>query len=148
MPPVDMHFGVPPERVFEVLSDPATYADWVVGSRSVERWDPEWPKAGAKFAHTQGKWPVIINDETVVEASEPPHHLQLLAKARPMLVARVILDMQPEAGGTRVTMEERAVSGVAAAIMKIPPNNALTRLRNTESLRRLKRIAENGDVRT
>src|SRR5687767_3747833 len=108
MPPVDLHMAVPPERVFDVLSTPLSYADWVVGSRSVERWDPDFPKPGTKFHHTQGRWPVVIADETVVESSEPPHHLVLLAKARPVLIARVILDLQPEAGGTRVTMEERA----------------------------------------
>src|SRR3712207_4547067 len=42
VPPVEMMFYVPPERVYEVLSGPYTYAHWVVGSRSVDVHDHHW----------------------------------------------------------------------------------------------------------
>ena len=145
MPIAAVTCAVTPERVFEVLSDPETYSHWVVGARSVEGHDPAWPDEGTAFAHTQGKWPLVISDETVAAESDPPRRLVLIAKARPMLIARVDIKLTPEAGGTRVTMEERPIGGLIGPLMKIPPGTTLTRRRNQESLRRLCRLAE-GDV--
>jgi uncharacterized protein YndB with AHSA1/START domain len=142
MPSVDIHVAGPPERVFAVLARPGTYADWVVGSRAVRDADPSWPATGSRFAHEQGRWPLVIDDETEVVASDPPWRLELIAKVRPVLVARVILDLQPEAGGTRVTMEEQPVGGAVAPLLRLPGGSLLTRLRNFESLRRLRRLAE------
>jgi hypothetical protein len=142
MPPVEHYMGVPPERVWEILSDPPTYAYWVVGSRTIERWDPDWPAPGTKFHHTQGRRPLVIHDYTESIAADPPRHLELVAHARPMLDARVIFDIRPEGNGCRVWMEELAIGGLLAPLMRIPPNPQLTKLRNKESLKRIRQLAE------
>jgi uncharacterized protein YndB with AHSA1/START domain len=142
MPPVEHSMGVPPERVWEILSDPPAYAYWVVGSRTVEDWDPNWPAPGTRFHHTQGRRPLIIRDYTESVAAEEPRHLELTAYARPLLIAKVIIDIKPEAGGCRVWMEEVATGGLIAPLMRIPPNPQLTKLRNKESLKRIRQLAE------
>jgi len=142
MSPAALSFDAPPERVFEVLADSRSYSHWVVGSRSVEGDDGRWPAAGSTFAHTQGVWPLIVADETEVAASEPPRRLELVAKARPLLVARVVLELSPEGGGTRVTMDEHPLSGLVAPLLRLPPGALLTRLRNEQALRRLRRLAD------
>jgi uncharacterized protein YndB with AHSA1/START domain len=142
MPPVDLHVDAPPERVWEILSEPKTYEHWVVGSRSIESWDPQFPAVGSKFEHTQGKAPLIIRDITVVDRSEPPRRIELIAQARPLLVARVIVEVAMEGTGSHVTLEEIPVSGLMAPLLKTPPGRALTRTRNRESLRRVRQQAE------
>ena len=142
MPPVSLSTSAAPEQVFEVLSRPPMYAHWVVGSRSIERYDSDWPAAGTKFEHTQGKWPVIIHDETDSTSSDPPRRLELVVKARPVLVAHVVLDLEPAGSGTRILMEEKPMSGLIAPFVGRGPGAALTRLRNKVSLKRLARLAE------
>jgi uncharacterized protein YndB with AHSA1/START domain len=142
VPSVEHSIDAPPERVFEVLAEPGTYTYWVVGSRSVERKDPRFPEVGSSFDHTQGMWPLIIADETEVAESDPPRRLVLIAKARPLLVAKVIVELRPEGSGTRVTIDEEPVGGLLAPLTKLPPGSILTRLRNKESLRRLAQLAQ------
>ena len=142
MPPVSRTTTASPEQVFRVLSAPPTYALWVVGSRSVESHHDGWPSPGSRFEHTQGKWPLIIHDETESAVSDPPRRLELLVKARPVLVARVIIELRPVDGGTRITMEEEPLSGLLAWFVRHPPGALLTQLRNRLSLKRLSRIAE------
>ncbi|HZB77737.1 MAG TPA: SRPBCC family protein [Solirubrobacteraceae bacterium] len=142
MPPVSRTSTATPEQVFRVLSAPPTYAYWVVGSRSVESHDPAWPAPGTRFEHTQGVRPALIHDETESVASDPPHRLELIAKARPVLVARVVVIAQPSGTGTRMAMEEQALEGLAAPLLRTPPGKLLTQLRNRVSLRRLSRLAE------
>ena len=142
MPPVSRTTTASPEQVFRVLSAPPTYAYWVVGSRSIETHPPAWPAPGTRFKHTQGVKPVLIHDETESVASDPPHRLELIAKARPALVARVVLVLRPEGGGTHMTIEEQPMSGLAAPLLRTPPGKLLTQLRNRLSLRRLALLAE------
>jgi uncharacterized protein YndB with AHSA1/START domain len=142
VPPISRTTSASPTAVFEVLSQPETYEHWVVGSRSVERHDPAWPAAGARFKHTQGVWPALIHDETEVVASDAPRRLELTVKARPMLVAHVVVDLQPAGDGTRITMEEQPTGGLLAPLLRLPPGKLLTQLRNRLSLRRLSGLAE------
>jgi uncharacterized protein YndB with AHSA1/START domain len=141
MAPVEMHMDVPPERVWAVLADPPTYSYWVVGARSVERHDPDWPRPGTRFEHTQGKWPLIIHDHTESVDADEPRRLEIIAKARPVLVARVVFQLTPERGGTRVVMEEHSVGGLLHPFANLPPNQQLTQWRNKESLRRVCELA-------
>lgn len=138
--------NVPPERVFACLADPQTYADWVVGSDSVRDADPTWPAVGSRFHHRVGVGPIKINDHTEVIELEAPRRLVLRARARPLGTARVAMGLEARAGGTFVTMEETA--GDPLSYLGINPlTEWLVRLRNVESLRRLKRIAETGVVK-
>jgi uncharacterized protein YndB with AHSA1/START domain len=142
VPPVSRTTSASPEQVYRVLSAPPTYALWVVGSRSVETHDDGWPAPGSRFEHTQGSWPVIVHDETESAVSDPPRRLELIVKARPVLVARVVVDLQPSGTGTRIAMEEEPMSGFLAPFVRVPPGSLLTQLRNRLSLRRLSRISE------
>jgi hypothetical protein len=137
-----MHFDTGAERIFAVLSDPGTYADWVVGARSVEAADGTWPARGSTFRHTQGMWPLVLSDTTSVVSSDPPRRLELEARVRPLLVVRVVLELEPEDGGTRVVMDERPIGGLLELPGRLPPWTELTKLRNLESLRRLRALAQ------
>jgi hypothetical protein len=117
-----------------------------VGSRSVESHDPAWPAPGTGFEHTQGFPPAVIHDETEVVASDASQRLELIVKARPVLVARVVVVLQPSGAGTHITFEEQPMSGLAAPLLRTPPGKLLTQLRNQISLRRLSRLAEAVDA--
>jgi hypothetical protein len=67
--------------------------------------------------------------------------LELLAKARPLPTARVILRLRPEDGGTHVTMIEDLANRLLN-LLGGPLTQLAIRVRNRESLARLKAIAE------
>lgn len=133
-----------PEEVFEVLSDPDAYARWVVGSREIRDADPGFPGAGTKFHHTVGVWPLTIDDHTYVEAVDPPRHLRLRAKARPLGTAVITIDLRPERGGTTITLVEDPGDKLTA-LMFTPLMHLLVRMRNRYSLSRLVELAERGN---
>lgn len=129
----------PPEAVWSVLANPPSYEDWVVGSKEIRRWDPEWPAVGAAFHHTFLIGPLPVKDRTTVLESEPPRRLVLRARARPTGIAHVVLTLAPEGDGTRVEMGEWLVSG-PPALADNPVQRFLINRRNDEALRRLKRL--------
>jgi uncharacterized protein YndB with AHSA1/START domain len=136
---------VPPQRVFDVLSDPRSFGRWVVGSRAIHAADPTWPAPGSVFEHTQGFAPLpLVRDVTTVLASTPPTMLRLRVQARPLTVAHVTLSMVAEGAGTRVVMEE-VPADLRSKITMNPLVDPLIRLRNAQSLRRLKRLAEGAE---
>jgi uncharacterized protein YndB with AHSA1/START domain len=135
------HFSVPPDRVFAVLSDPQAYAHWVVGSKEIRDADPGFPAPGTRLHHSVGFGPITLKDNTTVLESAPPHRLVLRAKARPLGTARVVMDIQPEGAGSRVTMIEDAGDPLTRLVFN-PLTHLLVRGRNTESLRRLQDLAE------
>ena|SRR5215210_8490497 len=142
MPRVSLHFDTTRERTFEVLSEPGSYQHWVAGARSVEAADGTWPAPGSTFKHTQGMWPLVLSDTTRVVRSEPPRRLELEARVRPFLVNHVVLELEEEDGGTRVTIDERPVGGLLELPARLPPWPQLTQVRNLESLRRLRGLAQ------
>jgi uncharacterized protein YndB with AHSA1/START domain len=140
-------FAVTPERVFAVLSDPESYADWVVGSHSIRDADPNWPAVGTRFHHRVGAGPLTVNDHTEVLEADPPRRLLLRARARPLGTAKVELVLAPRAGGTHVTMTEVAGDPLSKlALNRL--TDPLVHRRNRESLRRLRRISETGVIKT
>jgi uncharacterized protein YndB with AHSA1/START domain len=140
------HFNVPPERVFAVLSDPESYDDWVVGAKDIRGADPGFPAPGTRFHHSVGFGPITVKDHTLVMESAPPNRLVLRARARPLGTARVTMDIQPEGGGSRVTMIEDPADPLTKLVFN-PLTHMLVRGRNTEALRRLQELAE-GDGRS
>jgi uncharacterized protein YndB with AHSA1/START domain len=136
-----------PERVFAVLADPETYADWVVGSDTIRDADAHWPAIGSRFYHRVGAGPFKVNDHTEVIDLDPQRTLVLHARARPAGTALVKLTLQPRDAGTYVTMQETAGDSLSRLAIN-PLTDWLVHLRNKESLRRLQRIAETGAVRT
>ena len=135
------HFSVPPERVFAVLSDPECYDDWVVGAKDIRGADAGFPAPGTRFHHRVGFGPITVKDHTLVMESAPPHRLVLRARARPLGTAKVTMDIQPEGGGSRVTMIEDPADPLTKLVFN-PLTHLLVRGRNTESLRRLQQLAE------
>lgn len=138
---VETEIAATPDQVFSVLADAKQYGSWVVGSSKVLSADATFPAQGTRFRHVQGAFGVGIKDDTVVLAAERPYHLRLHVMARPLVRAEVDIQLSATPDGTHLRMEETIVGGVQrrapAAV-----NDALLRLRNKESLRRLRRIAE------
>ena len=131
-----------PEDVFGVLADGWNYGMWVVGAARIRAVDPHWPDVGSRIHHSVGAWPMLLSDDTEVEAVDPPHMLQLRARAWPTGEARVTLTCRPHgAGGTEVVIEEQAISGPATMIPK-PAQDFMLAHRNRETLRRLSFLAE------
>ena len=135
------HVAAPPERVFAVLEDADAYGDWVVGSRRIRGTDPDWPAPGSRVHHTVGVGPLTVSDNTEVLEYVPPQRLVLQARTRPFGTARVMLELVPAEGGTRVTMVEDPGDPLSRLLWN-PLIHLLVRVRNCESLRRLRRIAE------
>ncbi len=133
--------AVPCERVWEVLSQGWIYAQWVVGNSRTRAVDSNWPQPGASIQHSVGVWPLVINDETVVERCDAPHELVLLAKLGPLGAARITMRLRETPQGCRVEMIEVPVAGPAGLI---PDRLALAGIypRNKECLMRLAALAE------
>lgn len=133
--------AVPRERVFAVLADPVTYADWVVGTKTIRDADGTWPSPGARIHHSVGAGPLTIDDSTEVVACEPPARLELLAHLGALGDFRVVLELADVGGEqTRVTMLEGPVGGISRAAG--PAGDAVGHVRNAMSLARLKELAE------
>ncbi len=139
--------AVSPDELFEVLSNPMVYGDWVVGSHSIRDADEAWPAVGSRFYHRVGAGPFTVNDHTEVVEVERPRRLVLHARARPLGTAKVELQLDPHEGGTRVTMIESA-GDLLSRVGINPLTDPLVHIRNRISLRRLRRIAQTGVVKT
>lgn len=139
---IDTRTSASAQDVWDVLMDPDSYGHWVVGSSHIRAVDPEWPAPGSRFHHTVGKWPFALSDHTTAMVVEPPRRLVLKAKARPLGTARVELVLRPEGDGTHVTMIEGPGDRLSRLLFGNPLSQRLLRVRNEESLRRLRRLAE------
>lgn len=129
-----------PEQVFDVLLDAWTYKDWVVGADDIRAVDPEWPAPGSFFHHTVGMGPAKVDDNTKIVSVDPPRRLVLEARARPAGVAHVEFLVEPSPdGGSTVTIEEHPIDGPSAALPDVLTNVGL-KLRNAETLRRLRHV--------
>jgi uncharacterized protein YndB with AHSA1/START domain len=131
-----------PEQVFAVLSDPRSYADWVVGSKDVRGVEGDWPSLGTRFHHRVGLGPLTVADYTEVLEVDADRRLLLDARAQPFGRAHVLLELAPQDGETRVTMTETPADRKSQLVAANRLSDALLRLLNTESLRRLRRLAE------
>ncbi len=131
----------PPETVFGVLSDPRSYAYWVVGSEEIRDADVTWPAQGSRFHHTVKIGPLRLKDDSEVEEVRPGQFLQLKVKGRPLGTARVKIALERADGGTRVTMVEDP-GNTLSALMFNPLMHLLVRARNVWSLDRLAELAE------
>ena len=138
------HIAAPPEQVWDVLSDPYLYPEWVVGSQHTVEADPSWPSPGADFRVRVGVGPLSYVDRTVCEATSGPHRIVLTAGGGGVVGARVEIRLQPEGDGTHVTLVE---TPAIHALRLFPPFHWAIKARNVASLRRLKRLAEQNSAR-
>lgn len=138
-----VHIDAPPEEVFAALLVPDNYADWVVGTKAIRGADEDWPAVGSCLHHTVGAGPVTVRDHTRVEAIDPPKRLVLLAKAGTLGDARIEIVLAPVDGGTELSIDEVPLSGPGDPVPDVLTEPAIF-TRNGESLRRLKRLVEEG----
>jgi uncharacterized protein YndB with AHSA1/START domain len=124
------------DRIWAVLADPMRYADWVVGAKRVRSVEGHWPEKGSKFHHTVGVWPLRLRDNTMAIESNPPQHLALEVRIRPVGRARVDLDLRTTGTGTLVSMTEVPASPALLRWAR-PVIDPLTHQRNVSALRRL-----------
>ncbi|MDQ6607354.1 MAG: SRPBCC family protein [Actinomycetota bacterium] len=130
-----------------MLADPESYGDWVVGSDTIRDADANWPAVGSRFHHRVGVGPLKINDHTEAVEVDPQRRLVMHARARPMGTALISMEWEPRDGGAWVTMKETAGDPLSHIAIN-PLTDWLVHLRNDESLRRLKRIAETGELKS
>ena len=132
----------PPSRVCDVLSDPESYGEWVVGSKEIRNADADFPAPGSRFHHTVGFGPITVSDHTVVEEINRPQRIKLRARARPLGTSHVTLELKRKGrSATEVTMIENPADPLSALFFFHPLTHLLVRGRNDESLRRLAELA-------
>jgi uncharacterized protein YndB with AHSA1/START domain len=129
------------DDVFAVLTDGWTYSAWVVGASRVRAVEKNWPQPGSSIHHSVGVWPLVIDDASTVEEYEPRRFLRLKVRAWPTGEGRVEFEAKDQAGQCHLTMREHAVKGPAALIPQAVIDPILS-VRNTETLRRLRLLAE------
>ncbi|HZG96058.1 MAG TPA: SRPBCC family protein [Mycobacteriales bacterium] len=130
----------PPSDVFAVLADGHSYEHWIVGAKRIRAVDAGWPQPGTSFHHSVGVGPIHVRDSTSVLERRGQQMLKLRARAWPVGVAHVVFELQHEGTGTRVVMTENPVDGPAAKVDN-PVQQLLIKLRNAETLRRLRKLA-------
>ena len=136
-----IHIDAPPDAVFDVLCDAASYAIWVVGSKRIRGVDPDWPAVGSKFHHTVGVGPLSDSDTTIVLELQRPSRMVLEARVWPFGTAEIAFDLVPSSGGTDVTREEWPRRGPAKRLDNPLMDRAIW-VRNFIGIRRLKAWSE------
>jgi uncharacterized protein YndB with AHSA1/START domain len=140
MGPTRVTIDAPPERVWEVLADPYSYDDWVVGTRKIRSADPAWPAVGSRLHHTVGVWPLQIKDSSEVLESEPPRRLVLRAKVRPAGVLRVEIELTGVGDVTEIELQEYVERGPLRLTGKLGDAGAQGRMEL--GVRKLKQLVE------
>lgn len=130
----------PPAAVWDVLADPPSYEEWVVGNKDIRGYDRSWPTPGTEFGHEVGFGPLTVKDKTVALESTAPRRLVMNVRVFPVGHGIVTLELQEQGSGTLVRMEEHPAGGPIKMLW--PVVDPLVKLRNVETLRRLKRLAE------
>ena len=131
-----IHIDASPEHVFDVLSDPYSYADWVVGTTEVVTADETWPAEGSRFTWRVGAPPLQTTGQTEVLEQDPPRRL-VLRIGLPVGHVRIEIELHRETDGTQVTLNEY-VSVPLARAMADPPLH----MRNARAVSQLKALVE------
>lgn len=130
----------PPQAVWDVLADPPSYEDWVVGNTGIRDHDRRWPAPGTEFHHKIGVGPLHVKDKTVSLEATQQQRLVMNVRVLPAGHGIVAFELSPSGSGTLVRMEERPAGGPVRWIW--PALEPLVKLRNAETLRRLKSLTE------
>lgn len=143
MATVSKTFLTPPADVWNVIADGWLYSGWVVGASRIRDVDALWPAVDGVLHHSVGAWPLLINDKTVVTASDPGKSIELIARGWPLGEAKVVITLEPVETGCRVSIAEDAIKGPGSLIPKFI-RDPLISVRNTETLNRLELMAAGG----
>ncbi len=103
--------GAPPLVVWQVLADPPSYEEWVVGNKAIRDYDPNWPAPGTEFHHKVGFGPLAVKDKTVSLEAEAPRRLVMNVRALPVGHGIVTFELAEAGSGTLVRMHECAAGG-------------------------------------
>ena len=136
---------VPLDRqvVFNAISDPTTYPEWLIGAKEIREVERTWPARGARFFHRVGLiGPLTVADSTSVVDIDPPSRLTLEVRARPIGRGRATFrlsettsDEHPGVACTLIELEEEPLGHLRWAQPVLTP---LTAARNKRSLQRLR----------
>ncbi len=136
----EIEVDAPPAAVWAVLADPPSYEEWVVGNKAIRDYDPDWPAAGTEFHHKVGFGPLGVKDKTVSLEAVKSRRLAMNVRAFPAGQGVVTFDLTEAGEGTHVRMEELPAGGPVKRLW--PVLAPLVKVRNAETLRRLRRLAE------
>lgn len=135
-------FNTTPEAIWRYIGDAHTYPDWVVGAAESRKVVGDYPKPGATLHHTQGVPKIGLKDTSTVIDAVPPSDLELEVRVRPLAVNGVRFTLRSDGNGrTHVTMLEWPKSGIAHRLLG-PLFVPALKVRNAETLRRLKKLSE------
>jgi len=126
----------PPSQVFDVLVDPTTYPEWLIGTSSIREVDESWPAPGSRFHHRIGLGPFAIPDATRLIAVERNESLVLEVRVRPLILAVVTFRVTGNTDRSVVTMEEEPKLRFIGNLVR-PLLDPVIHVRNHRSLRRL-----------
>jgi uncharacterized protein YndB with AHSA1/START domain len=140
MPVNETKIDAPPQAVWEVLADPPSYEEWVVGNTGIRDYDRGWPSPGTEFHHKVGLGPLNVKDKTVALEANPPRRLLMNVRVLPVGHGIVAFELEESGSGTLVRMGETPAGGPLKLLW--PVLDPLIKLRNAETLRRLKDLAE------
>jgi len=138
MTEVELVMQASPDRIFAELADGWAYTGWVVGAVHIRDVESEWPNPGSKIHHKVGFWPLSVADETESLECEPDRRLVLQARGWPFGEATVEVLLEPRGDDrTLVRLREAPTAGPASQLDN-PALRWLLRIRNAETLRRLR----------
>ncbi|SRR6056297_99385 len=129
----------PVRVVWDVLIDPRTYPDWLVGAADVHDLDESWPAIGSRFHHRVGLGWLSLPDHSEVEDVIEPELLQLGVRARPFVSATATFRLVGQGNTTVVTLQEEPKVRTIGNLVR-PLMDPSIHVRNHRSLRRLDRI--------
>ncbi len=127
--------------MWEVLSDPDRYAEWVVGTEETTPLFGTWPEVGAALRYTVALGPYRFEGSTLVRRLEPPNRLELEARRGPAGTARIAIETMPWGEDTLVLVDEHPLRGPGARLHNAVVEAAL-QLRHRRMLRRLAEVVE------
>jgi len=135
----------PPDRVCEVITDPLTYPEWLLGAQKIRKVDAAWPQPGSRFHHTVGAGPLRVSDHTSVVCVDEPERFELLAHIGPLGAARVTFVLHERDGRTEIELDEVPEGGLMRTMWSSLGRAALALGiwgRNEVSLQKLKAYIE------
>lgn len=139
-----IEIAAPPERVWEVVMDPARLGDWVTIHRSV-RDAPARLQRGSTFGQTLNLRGAHLHVEWTVVDVEPPHRAVWDGRGPVHSRASIVYELSPDgAGGTRFayTNEFKTPGGPLGAVAGRVLVGGLSEREAQRSLERLKALLE------
>jgi len=127
------------DDVFDVLRDPYSYSDWVVGTKEIVDADDSWPAVGSGFRFRVGAGPVGMRGTTRVLEFDDGRRLKLETKSLPL--GTIVITMEAHdigEGRSRVTLDESS----SAMPLLSSGFDVMLHLRNYESLTRFRNLVE------